>query len=73
MNLWEVFRDVRCMYCDLKLCTLTENGLLICTLYTVQVHVLQLMNDRLTTGFTEAEILDIFCDVCEGKVRKKGG
>jgi len=31
-----------------------------------QVHVLQLMNDRLNTGFTEQEILSIFCDICEG-------
>ena len=27
------------------------------------------MNDRLTTGFTESEVLDIFCDVCEGKMQ----
>jgi hypothetical protein len=33
-----------------------------------QVHVLQLMNDRLSTGFTEQEILSIFCDICEGKL-----
>ncbi len=33
-----------------------------------QVHVLQLMNDRLNTGFTELEILSIFCDICEGMV-----
>jgi len=34
-----------------------------------KVHVLQLMNERLTTGFTESEVLDIFCDVCEGVAR----
>jgi len=34
-----------------------------------KVHVLQLMNDRLTTGFTEAEIVNIFCDTCEAVAR----
>jgi len=34
-----------------------------------KVHVLQLMNDRLTTGFTEAEVLNIFCDTCEAVAR----
>jgi len=34
-----------------------------------KVHVLQLMNDKLSTGFTESEVLDIFCDVCEGLAR----
>jgi len=34
-----------------------------------KVHVLQLMNDRLSTGFTEQEVLNIFCDVCEGLAR----
>lgn len=28
-------------------------------------HVLQLMNERLQSGFTESEILRIFCDICE--------
>lgn len=32
-------------------------------------HVLQLMNDKLHTGFTEAEVLKIFCDVCEAVSR----
>ncbi|RUS71634.1 hypothetical protein EGW08_020604, partial [Elysia chlorotica] len=31
--------------------------------------VIQLMNDRLETGFSEAEILKIFCDVCEAVSR----
>jgi len=34
-----------------------------------KVHVLQLMNDRLSTGFTEAEVLNIFCDTCEAVAR----
>ncbi|XP_023339901.1 AP2-associated protein kinase 1 isoform X2 [Eurytemora carolleeae] len=34
-----------------------------------KVHVLQLMNEKLSTGFTEAQILEIFCDVCEGLAR----
>ncbi|CAN7938216.1 unnamed protein product [Ixodes hexagonus] len=32
-------------------------------------HVLQLMNDKLHTGFAEAEVLKIFCDVCEAVSR----
>ncbi|XP_054711849.1 AP2-associated protein kinase 1-like isoform X2 [Uloborus diversus] len=32
-------------------------------------HVLQLMNERLQTGFTEGEVLQIFCDVCEAVSR----
>ncbi|XP_029840914.2 AP2-associated protein kinase 1 isoform X2 [Ixodes scapularis] len=32
-------------------------------------HVLQLMNDKLHTGFSEAEVLKIFCDVCEAVSR----
>ena len=35
----------------------------------MKVHVLQLMNDRLSTGFTEAEVLNIFCDTCEAVAR----
>ena len=35
----------------------------------VQVNVLQLMNDRLSSGFTEAEVLSIFCDTCEAVAR----
>jgi len=34
-----------------------------------KVHVLQLMNEKLSTGFTQSEVLDIFCDVCEGLAR----
>jgi len=34
-----------------------------------KVHMLQLMNDRLSTGFTEAEVLNIFCDTCEAVAR----
>jgi len=34
-----------------------------------RVHVLQLMNDRLNSGFTEQEVLGIFCDMCEAVAR----
>jgi len=34
-----------------------------------RVHVLQLMNERLSTGFTEQEVLAIFCDTCEAVAR----
>jgi AP2-associated kinase len=34
-----------------------------------KVHVLQLMNDKISTGFSEAQVLEIFCDVCEGLAR----
>jgi len=34
-----------------------------------KVNVLQLMNDRLTAGFTEVEVLSIFCDTCEAVAR----
>ncbi|XP_069123273.1 AP2-associated protein kinase 1-like isoform X2 [Argopecten irradians] len=32
-------------------------------------HVIQLMNDRLNVGFSEKEVLRIFCDVCEAVAR----
>ncbi|GFT97318.1 AP2-associated protein kinase 1 [Nephila pilipes] len=32
-------------------------------------HVLQLMNERLQSGFSEVEVLQIFCDVCEAVSR----
>lgn len=32
-------------------------------------HVLQLMNEKLHSGFTEAEVLKIFCDICEAVSR----
>ncbi|XP_053980452.1 AP2-associated protein kinase 1 isoform X1 [Hylaeus volcanicus] len=32
-------------------------------------QVLQMMNNRLQTGFTESEVLQIFCDVCEAVSR----
>lgn len=32
-------------------------------------HVLQLMNDKLHTGFSEQEVLKIFCDICEAVSR----
>ena len=35
----------------------------------VQVNVLQLMNERLSTGFSEAEVVSIFCDTCEAVAR----
>eukprot|EP00095_Tigriopus_kingsejongensis_P012693 maker-scaffold22_size673200-snap-gene-5.37 protein:Tk12693 transcript:maker-scaffold22_size673200-snap-gene-5.37-mRNA-1 annotation:"Actin-regulating kinase " len=31
--------------------------------------LLQLMNDRLTTGFKESEVLSIFCDICSAVAR----
>ena len=31
--------------------------------------VIQLMNDRINTGFAEKEVLKIFCDVCEAVSR----
>lgn len=34
-----------------------------------KVNVLQLMNERLSAGFTEAEVLSIFCDTCEAVAR----
>ncbi|KAL1121944.1 hypothetical protein AAG570_003352 [Ranatra chinensis] len=34
-----------------------------------KTHVLQLMNSRLQSGFTEQEVLQIFCDVCEAVSR----
>ncbi|XP_063226761.1 serine/threonine-protein kinase sel-5 [Bacillus rossius redtenbacheri] len=34
-----------------------------------RTHVLQMMNSRLQSGFSEAEVLQIFCDVCEAVSR----
>ncbi|XP_049765683.1 uncharacterized protein LOC126095047 isoform X1 [Schistocerca cancellata] len=34
-----------------------------------KTHVLQMMNSRLQSGFSEAEVLQIFCDVCEAVSR----
>uniref|UniRef100_A0A161ME10 non-specific serine/threonine protein kinase n=1 Tax=Triatoma infestans TaxID=30076 RepID=A0A161ME10_TRIIF len=34
-----------------------------------KTQVLQLMNARLQSGFTEQEVLTIFCDVCEAVSR----
>ncbi|XP_058804331.1 uncharacterized protein LOC131671713 isoform X2 [Phymastichus coffea] len=34
-----------------------------------KTQVLQLMNNRLQTGFTEQEVLQIFCDICEAVSR----
>ncbi|KAJ4441644.1 hypothetical protein ANN_11502, partial [Periplaneta americana] len=34
-----------------------------------RTHVLQMMNGRLQSGFTETEILQIFCDICEAVSR----
>ena len=31
--------------------------------------MLQLMNERLSCGFTETEVLSIFCDTCEAVAR----
>ncbi|XP_039277735.1 serine/threonine-protein kinase ppk29 [Nilaparvata lugens] len=32
-------------------------------------HVLQMMNSRLQSGFSEVEVLNIFCDICEAVSR----
>ena len=32
-------------------------------------HVLQMMNDRINSGFSETEVLRIFCDICEAVAR----
>ncbi|CAB1319778.1 unnamed protein product, partial [Coregonus sp. 'balchen'] len=32
-------------------------------------QVVNLMNQRLQTGFTEAEVLQVFCDTCEAVAR----
>nr|CAD7257821.1 unnamed protein product [Timema shepardi] len=34
-----------------------------------RTHVLQMMNSRLQSGFSEAEVLQIFCDTCEAVSR----
>lgn len=34
-----------------------------------RTHVLGLMNTRIQTGFTEQEVLQIFCDTCEAVSR----
>ena len=34
-----------------------------------KTHALQLMNDRLQTGFTESEVMAVFCDICEAVSR----
>ncbi|PSN48436.1 hypothetical protein C0J52_08630 [Blattella germanica] len=34
-----------------------------------RTHVLQMMNGRLQSGFSEAEVLQIFCDICEAVSR----
>lgn len=38
-------------------------------LFYVGGQVVNLMNQRLQTGFTEAEVLQIFCDTCEAVAR----
>ena len=32
-------------------------------------HLLQLMNEKISTGFTEAEVIRIICDLCEAIAR----
>lgn len=34
-----------------------------------KINVLQMMNERLDTGFTEEEVLHIFCDMCKAVSR----
>lgn len=38
-------------------------------LFGVGGQVVNLMNQRLQTGFSEAEVLQIFCDTCEAVAR----
>ena len=38
-------------------------------IFSIVGHVIQQMNDRLTCGFTEAEVMKIFCDICEAVSR----
>lgn len=38
-------------------------------LFYIGGPVVNLMNQRLHTGFTEAEVLQIFCDTCEAVAR----
>ena len=40
-----------------------------CFLFLVDGHVVQQMNERLNVGFTEQEVLRIFCNVCEAVSR----
>ncbi|KAJ9576667.1 hypothetical protein L9F63_025437, partial [Diploptera punctata] len=34
-----------------------------------RTHVLRMMTGRLQSGFNEAEVLQIFCDICEAVSR----
>lgn len=34
-----------------------------------KTHVLQLMNDKLQSGFSESEVMAVFCDMCEAVSR----
>lgn len=51
--------------------THTGNGVyeVLMLMHYYKGHVLQLMNDNINTGFTEVEVLRIFCDVCEAVSR----
>lgn len=40
-----------------------------CCLCSAGGQVVNLMNQRLQTGFTEAEVLQIFCDTCDAVSR----
>lgn len=40
-----------------------------CRILTVAGQVVNQMNQRLQTGFTESEVLRIFCDTCEAVAR----
>lgn len=46
-----------------------KNNFLLIILLHVGGQVVNLMNQRLQTGFTEAEVLQIFCDTCEAVAR----
>ena len=51
--------------------TQSSNGVYEVLLLTpfYKTHVLQLMNERLQSGFSESEVLQIFCDICEAVSR----
>ncbi|GAB6028558.1 hypothetical protein CHUAL_002699 [Chamberlinius hualienensis] len=51
--------------------THTGNGVyeVLMLMHYYKGHVLQMMNDNLQSGFTEAEVFRIFCDICEAVSR----
>ena len=43
--------------------------LIMCCVRPAGGQVVNLMNQRLQTGFSEAEVLQVFCDTCEALAR----